>query len=273
MVDDGSPDNSFSEMRKLYEKYSNKITLVKLTRNFGQVPAMLAGYKTASGDAVISISADLQDPIELMKEMVEKWEEGNEIVVAYREQREDSILHRLFSRLAYSIARSSNPNIPQGGFDYVLMSKKAVEYVLSFRGRHKFFQGDVLWSGLSTAFIPYTRKSRQSGTSGYNFWSKYKMLIDWTLDASYLPIRFMSGLGIITSFAGALYCLIIVLNWYFNKIPFKGWAPIMIVFLIVGGIIMVMLGIIGEYLWRIYDDLRDKPLYIIESITQKESPQ
>lgn len=266
LVDDGSPDNSYQEMCTAHKTYPDKIVIVKLTRNFGQVPAMLAGYKAASGDAVISVSADLQDPIELMKDMVEKWEGGNEIVVAFRKQREDSAFARILSRLAYKIARSSNPNVPEGGFDYVLMSRKAVSLLLSYRGRHKFFQGDVLWAGLPTAFIPYIRKARPIGKSGYNFWQKYKMLIDWTLDASYLPIRFMSGLGILTAFIGIGYGFIIILAWFFRKTPFEGWAPIMIVTLVIGGMLMMMMGLIGEYLWRIYDDIRDKPLYVVDSV-------
>lgn len=266
LVDDGSPDDSYHEMCRAQKLFPDKVVLVKLTRNFGQIPAMLAGYKAATGKAVISVSADLQDPIDLMKDMVKKWEGGSEIVVAFRKQREDSTLARILSRLAYKIARSSNPSVPEGGFDYVLMSRKAVDLLLSYKGRHKFFQGDVLWAGLSSAFIPYTRKARPVGKSGYNFWQKYKMLIDWTLDASYLPIRFMSGLGIFTSLVGICYGFVIILAWFFQKTPFEGWAPLMIVMLVIGGMLMIMMGIIGEYLWRIYDDIRDKPLYVVDRV-------
>ena len=129
--------------------------------------------------------------------------------------------------------------------------------------RNRFFQGDLLWTGYRTTLIPYARLKRTVGKSQYNFWKKLKNFADAILDASYIPIRFISLLGIMTSFAGCLYMITVVASWYFNDTPFTGWAPLMMAILVVGGLIMTMLGIIGEYVWRIYDEVRKKPNYII----------
>ena len=263
-VDDGSSDGSWQELTNLREEYPNQVSLIKLSRNFGQVSAILAGYATAKGDAIITISADLQDPVSIMAQMVDHWAKGQEIVIANREARNDDIYSTLGSNIAYSLARKANPRIPEGGFDYLLMSKRAIEVLKSFKGRHRFFQGDVLWIGLPTTFIPYTRERRQHGKSRWTFRKKFKYSIDLILDSSYFPIRMMSAFGFFTASCGLLYTIIIVISWFQGDTPFKGWAPLMIIILIIGGLIMMMLGVIGEYLWRIYDDIKSRPLYIIE---------
>jgi polyisoprenyl-phosphate glycosyltransferase len=235
-----------------------------LSRNFGQVSAILAGYRASRGDAVITISADLQDPVGLMGEMVRQWEQGHEIVIAHRGSRNDDLASTIFSKLAYGIARRSNPRIPSGGFDYLLMSRRAIDLLGTFKGRHRFFQGDVLWLGLPTVFIPYARRRREHGRSGWSFGKKFKYFTDLMLDSSYLPIRMMSSIGFITACAGILYSAVIVGAWFLKRTPFPGWAPLMITLLLIGGLIMMMLGIIGEYLWRIYDDVKERPLFVVQ---------
>ena len=271
LVDDGSNDDSYNKLLSIYGRFSERIVVVKLSRNFGQLFAILAGYGIAKGDAIITISADLQDPVSLMAGMVSCWEQGNEIVVAYRQGREDDITARLFSKIDYSVARKANPNMPIGGFDYLLLSRKAVDLLKVFHGRHRFFQGDVLWLGLKTVFIPYLRKKRNFGKSGWSFSKKIKYFIDLVLDSSYLPIRMMSAIGVITALTGCIYAVAIVYSWLISKTPFQGWAPLMIIVLLIGGMIMTMLGVIGEYLWRIYDDVRERPMYVIEKITCNEN--
>ncbi len=264
-IDDGSPDKSWEVLERLRATYPNQVSLLKLSRNFGQLSAILAGYDAAQGDAVIMISADLQDPVELMGQMVSEWENGHDLVIAYRESRNDDWTARLFSRIAYAFARSANPRIPRGGFDYLLMSRRAVEILKTFRGQHRFFQGDVLWLGFPTAFLPYVRKRRKHGKSAYTFTRKLQSFLDLTLDSSFLPIRMMSATGFVTASAGMLYAVTIVLNRLIRgQFPFPGWAPLMIVILLTGGLIMMMLGVIGEYLWRIYDDIKGKPMYAVD---------
>lgn len=261
-VDDGSKDGSLREILELREK-DPRVKAITFTRNFGQMAAMLAGFKEATGDAVINISADLQDPIELIPQMVEKWEGGSEIVVCHRTDRSDSLLARLFSRLAYGVIRMSLPQIPRGGFDVVLMDRAVTDAFNAIDVRHRFFQGDLLWTGYRTSFIPYVRLKRTIGRSQYNFAKKLKNFLDAVLDASYLPIRFISLVGIVTAGLGLLYSATIVYSWLRGETPFTGWAPIMIAILVVGGLIMVMLGVIGEYVWRINEEVRKRPNYIV----------
>jgi len=261
-VDDGSKDGSLREILSLKEQDS-RIKVITFTRNFGQMAAMLAGFTEATGDAVINISADLQDPVELIPQMIEKWQGGSEIVICYRTDRSDTLLAKLFSRLAYGVLRMSLPQIPPGGFDFVLMDKKVMDVFNAIDVRHRFFQGDLLWTGYRTSFIPYVRLKRTIGKSQYNFGKKLKNFLDAVLDASYLPIRFISLVGIITSVLGVLYSVSIVISWLRGETPFSGWAPIMIAILLVGGLIMVMLGVIGEYVWRINEEVRKRPNYVI----------
>ncbi len=262
-VDDGSKDDSYAEMQEI-AAVDPFVRTIRFNRNFGQLAAILAGYRHSTGDAVINMSADLQDPVELTADMVEKWRNGSEVVVAHREDREDSLGAALFSRLAYGALRASNPGIPAGGFDFVLMSRRALDQFLEFKGRNRFFQGDVIWSGFATTYLPYVRRKRTIGKSQYSFSKKLKLFFDFLLDGSYLPIRLMSLCGVIVALLGGIYAAIVTVSWALDLTPFSGWAPLMIVILLIGGTIMLMLGIIGEYLWRILDEIKEKPLYVIK---------
>lgn len=261
-VDDGSDDGSLGELLAIQERDAG-VRVVSFTRNFGQMSAILAGLKVATGDLVLHLSADLQDPVELIPQLVRQFEAGNEVVVAYREAREDRLTSRLTSRLFYGIIRMSFPTIPPGGFDYVLMGRRVVDAFNQIDVRNRFFQGDVLWLGYKTAFVPYVRARRTHGKSQYTFAKRLKNSLDAILDSSYLPIRFISLIGVLTAFVGFVYAADIVYARLMHHIPATGLAPIMILVLIVGGVLMLMLGIIGEYVWRIYDEVKGKPNYII----------
>ena len=261
-VDDGSKDGSLNEILSLRE-LDSRVKVITFTRNFGQMAAMLAGFKEAKGEAIINISADLQDPIELIPQMVKKWEESAETVICYRTDRADTMAAKIFSRLAYGVLRMSLPQIPPGGFDFVLMDRKVMNEFNAIDVRHRFFQGDLLWTGYRTCFIPYVRLERTIGKSQYNFGKKLKNFLDAVLDVSYLPIRFISLMGVVTSAFGILFSISIVISWLRGETPFTGWAPLMIVTLLIGGMIMVMLGVIGEYIWRINEEVRKRPNYVV----------
>lgn len=261
-VDDGSDDGSLQEILDI-RKEDSRIKAITFTRNFGQMAAMLAGLREVSGDAVINISADMQDPVELIPQMVQKWSDGSEIVICYRTDRADALSSKLFSRFAYAILRYAIAEIPPGGFDFVLIDRGALDVFNSIDVRNRFFQGDLLWTGYRTSFIPYVRLKRLIGKSQYNFGKKMKNFLDAFLDSSYLSIRFISLVGLCISILAVIYSATIVYVWLRGETPFTGWAPIMMAILFVGGLIMIMLGVIGEYIWRIYDEVRKKPNYVI----------
>jgi len=263
-VDDGSGDGSLREMMQLKE-LDDRVKIITFTRNFGQMAAMLAGFKEATGDAVINISADLQDPVSLIPEMIKQWQQGSEIVICHRSDRSDPLASKIFSSVAYSLLRLSLPQIPSGGFDYVLMDRTVMDSFNAIDVRHRFFQGDLLWTGYRTSFIPYVRLKRTIGKSQYNFGKKMKNFLDAILDSSYLPIRFISMVGVLISVLGVFYSLNITYYWASGRTPFTGWAPIMIVVLLLGGGLMVMLGVIGEYVWRIYEEVRKRPNYVVRN--------
>jgi dolichol-phosphate mannosyltransferase len=264
-VDDGSDDGSLAELLGLREG-DPQVRVVSFTRNFGQMAAILAGFKQASGDLIVQMSADLQDPIALVPQMIAEYERGSEVVVCHRARREDGLSARILSRALYAILRLSFPQIPAGGFDYILLDRKVVDAFNAVEVRNRFLQGDILWFGYKTTFIPYTRQKREIGRSQYTFAKRLKNSLDAILDSSYLPIRFISLVGVLTAFAGFLYAVDIVYGRLQHDIPFTGWAPIMILILVIGGLLMLMLGIIGEYVWRIYDEVRGKPNYIVRQI-------
>lgn len=262
LVDDGSKDGSWMEILSLQAR-DPRVRAITFTRNFGQMAAMLSGFAEATGDAVINISADLQDPVELIPQMVAKWEGGSELVICFRANRSDPLVARVMSRAAYGLLRLALPQIPRGGFDVVLMDRVVMDAFNAVDVRHRFFQGDLLWAGYRTSFIPYERQKRSVGRSQYNFGKKLKNFIDAILDASYLPIRFISTVGAITAGLGFLYALDIVWATFNGESPFTGWAPLMVVLLVVGGLIMLMLGVIGEYVWRINEEVRKRPNYVV----------
>lgn len=268
-IDDGSEDSSLDEILKLKIEFPNEnIKIIKFTKNFGQISAIRAGYSIATGNTVINISADLQDPPALINKMIEiHLNENYEIVVCTREAREESYFRRKTSSIFYKLMKYlSFNNMPEGGFDFVLISDKVKKAILNNSESNPFWQGQLLYLGYKIKFIPYTRQKREVGISRWTFSKKLKYLIDGVLSYSYLPVRLMSLIGLIVSLFGFIYAIVIVIAWYFGNVPFSGYAPIMILVLVLSGFQMLMLGIIGEYLWRTLDQVRSRPPYIIEKI-------
>jgi glycosyltransferase involved in cell wall biosynthesis len=262
-VNDGSDDNSLQELLALRAEDA-KVEIVSFSRNFGQVPAIIAGLREARGDATVVMSADLQDPVDLIRDMIVSWQEEAEIVVCHRISREDSLLANLSSKFFYRLISFSNPNMPKGGFDFVLLGKTPRHVMASMRERNRFFQGDILWLGFPIKFIPYHRNKRTIGKSQWTLFKKVKYFIDGFLSTSYLSIRLMSLLGVGIASAGFAYAILLTILKLAYDISPTGIAPIMILLLVLGGTTMLMLGIIGEYVWRIYDETRSRPLYIVE---------
>ncbi len=264
-VDDGSDDGSLRELLAL-RNADSRVRVISFTRNFGQMAAILAGLKAASGDLVLHLSADLQDPVDLLPRMVRDYEAGSELIIAHRAERQDQWTSRVTSRVFYGIIRLSLPQLPAGGFDYVLMARRVVDSFNSIEVRNRFFQGDLLWLGYKTTFIPYVRARRTIGRSQYTFAKRLKNSLDAILDSSYLPIRFISGAGALFALLGFLYAANIAYWRLRYGLAFPGQAPIMILILVIGGMTMLMLGIVGEYVWRIYDEVKRKPNYVVREM-------
>lgn len=263
-VDDGSGDNSYDELKKLSNQNQN-IKVIKLSRNFGSHTAILAGISNCSGDCVTAISADLQDPPEIILEMIEKWKAGNKVVLAVRKDREESFLQKFISGTYYKLMKKyALPNMPEGGFDCFLIDKKVVDIIKTIEEKNTTLMGQILWCGFKTEKIYYTRKQREIGKSRWTLSKKVKLFIDSFLAFSYVPIRFMSFLGILISIFGFLFGCYILYNRVTNHIAVEGWASLMIVVLFLSGVQMIMLGILGEYLWRTFDTSRHRPVFIVE---------
>jgi dolichol-phosphate mannosyltransferase len=261
-VDDGSTDGSGAELAQLAAE-RDEVRVISLSRNFGQVPALVAGLERASGEATIVLSADLQEPVELVERMVEEWSSGSEIVVCYRVARSDSLVATGGSRLFYGLIALSRPAMPRGGFDFFLLGARARAAFLSLPERNRFLQGDILWLGFPLKMLPYVRQPRRVGRSQWTLGKKTKYFIDGLLTTAYWPIRAMTLVGLTVAVGGFVWAAVIVVRKLLGGIPAVGWAPIMIGILVVGGVIMTMLGVIGEYVWRIFDEVRARPLYLV----------
>jgi len=268
-IDDGSKDNSYSELL-LLQQNSEIVKVIKLTRNFGQVAAIMAGYQHARGKCIINLSADLQDPPQLINLMLEKFfKEEKQLVICTRKTRDESWFRRFTSKIFYSfIKKLQFSNMPEGGFDFALISARLRDIVVRNTNTNPFWQGQLLWAGYEPVFIEYDRQKREIGKSRWTLSKKIKYLIDGVLGYSYFPIRLMSVLGLIVFLLGAIYALVISVLYFFGHSPFKGWAPIMILILVLSGFQMLMLGIIGEYLWRTLEESRKKELFLIDKIVE-----
>lgn len=269
-IDDGSLDDSFQELLELSKTATYTVKILKFSRNFGQVPAIYAGYAKATGDVIVNISADLQDPPELIIQMIDAYRNDNfDIVICAREARDEGIFRRLTSAVFYALIRKlSFKNMPQGGFDYVLISKKVKNILLSNKDTNPFWQGQILWTGFQPKIIYYERQKRTIGKSKWTFSKKLKYLFDGVLAYSFYPLRLMSITGLVFFIAGILYGIIIVILYLQGTTPFKGWSPIMILILLSSGLQMLISGVIGEYLWRTLDQARNRPLYVIEQVIE-----
>lgn len=261
-INDGSKDNSLEILVKL-ANYNPDIIVLNLSKNYGQQYAILAGWKNAKGDVTIDFSADLQDPPEQCLNMLNEWEKGNKIVVSYRQENNTSASRKITSKLFYHFIL---PNAPNGGFDFTLLDRQPLNELISFKDKNRFYQADILSLGFSFCAIPYIKQKRAIGKSQYSAWDRFNLFLESYLNVSYTPIKFFSLVGLIVTIIGFIYGVIIFIGYFAIGYPFKGWTPIMLVILLLGGLILTSLGVIGQYIWRILDEVRARPNYIIENI-------
>lgn len=267
-VDDGSGDDSFEELLQIRQQHAGIVKIIKLTRNFGQQNAVLAGWSHVRGSCVITMSADGQDPVGLINEMLEShFQEGYQVVICTRIGRDESAFRIFTSRIFYTLMRKLTfPNMPSGGFDFTLMSMRALQVFLKNVDASLFSQGLLLWMGFRTKFIEYHRRERITGKSRWTFGKKITYLLDGVLAFSFTPLRVCSGAGICFAFLGFLYATDVFFGTLLFGNPVKGWAPIIILILIIGGFQLLMLGIVGEYLWRTLAQVRKRDMFIIDEV-------
>lgn len=263
-VDDGSKDGSYKALLELREK-DDRFKVVKLSRNFGSHTAILAGFAHATGDCMTMVAADLQEPLEIIIEMYEKWKQGKKVVIAVRKDREDGFFQKLFSNTYYSLMQKyALKDMPSGGFDCFFIDKKVRDVLVSMNEKNSSIVGQVLWAGFEMDKIYYVRKKREIGESKWTLSKKIKLFIDSFMAFSYVPIRFISTLGIFISIIGFILAVFLIVNKFMFNVPVQGWTTMMITLLMLSGIQMLTLGVIGEYLWRNFDESRGRPTYIVE---------
>jgi glycosyltransferase involved in cell wall biosynthesis len=271
-VDDGSGDHSLAELMQIRSQWPDRVAVIKLSRNFGQVAAIRAGFEYCRGRCVVTMSADGQDPAGLINDMLEAhFRDGCEVVIAERQDRDESAYRVITSRLFYTLMRKLNfPRMPRGGFDFALLGRKALQAFLRQQESRPFLQGQILWLGFSLKVLQYTRRARRKGRSRWSFGRKLTYLIDGLVGYSFLPIRLVSVLGSLVALAGFVYALVIIYIRLVHGLPVKGWAPFMVVLLVLGGVQMITLGIFGEYVWRILAQVQNRPLFVVEDVYPRE---
>lgn len=265
-VNDGSRDNSL-ELLIHESKKDSRIKIVNLSRNFGSMAAIQAGIAISSGDCIGVITADLQDPPQLFEKMIEKWEKGKKVVIAVRQARKESFLKTFFANLFYFlISKYALAHYPRGGFDFVLIDKQVGEEITRMTEKNTNVMNLIYWLGYDRDFIYYVRGERKHGKSQWTLAKKIKFFIDSFIAFSYTPIRLISLFGFIIALLSFTYGIYVIVNYFMGEIPIEGYTALMSVITFLFGIVMIMLGIIGEYLWRILDETRKRPLYVIDSI-------
>ena len=269
-VEDGSRDNSFEVLDTLAHT-EPRMRIVKLSRNFGSNAAVLAGLSHARGDAVAAIAADLQDPPELIHEMLAQWRAGHKVVLATRRTRDDPGLTAVISDIFYWLFRRyAIGAMPRRGFDFFLIDYQVCELITRIQENNAYLMGLILWMGFDRAIVPYDRVKRNSeyGRSMWSFTRKVKYFIDAFAAFSFVPVRAASVVGFLVATAGLIYALVVIIARVFFDFPVEGWASLMVVVLLASGTQMIMLGILGEYLWRTLDETRRRPQYIVERILE-----
>ncbi len=266
-VDDGSGDRSLEILLGYQAKNPGKIKVVKLTRNFGSMAAIQAGFSVAEGDCIGVITADLQDPPELFVEMAEHWKKGIKAVFAVRKERRDSTLKKLFSHIYYFLLRKfAIPDYPKGGFDFLLIDRQVLKEVDGIKEKNTNLMSLIFWLGHKNVMIPYVREVRKKGRSRWTFSKRVKLFIDSFVAFSYVPIRFLSLVGLLVAASSFLYAGIVFYVWLVSGIEVKGFTALVLSLTFTAGIQMTMLGVLGEYLWRTLDETRRRPIFVIDEV-------
>lgn len=267
MVDDGSKDGTLNELLKFEKANPGKVKVVKLVANYGSYNAIVAGMEVATGDCNVVITADLQDPVELMPKMYAYWQQGLKLVIANREERTEGFFKDLFAKTFQFLMKNfALENLPDGGFDYVLFDKMVREEVVKMQEKNTNSLYLMLALGFDYVNIPYVRRERKIGKSRWTLKKKLKLFVDSFVSFSFLPIRVITTTGFLLGFSALAYGLFVAFARITGVIESKGWSSTMLVLLFVSSFQMISLGILGEYLWRTLDASRKRPNYLIDKV-------
>lgn len=263
-VDDGSNDNTLEIIKQIPPQWT-KIRYVSLARNFGKEAAMLAGLDYTIGDAIIIMDADLQDPPTIIPELVKAWEDGNEDVYAKRISREgESWLKKISSAMYYRILqRLSDIEVLVDVGDFRLLDKKCVGALRNLREHNRYTKGLFCWIGFKKKQILYNRESRVAGSTHWNYWKLTKLAIDGIVSFSAVPLQLIALLGGVISLAAIGFMLYVVMHTLLFGDPVAGYPSMMAIILFMGGIQLIALGVIGEYIGKIFSEVKNRPVYIV----------
>ena len=266
VVDDHSSDSTYRVLKNIADKDKN-VRGVRLSRNYGSHKAITAGLHLARGDFAIVMATDLQDPPETIPKLIKKWKEGAQIVWAVRGTREgETAVTKGFSRFYYWLMKRvvGIKDLPSTGADFFLIDKKVIEALKLFKESNTNIFSLITWMGFKQDRISYVKQARLHGKSGWTLRKKLRLVIDSVTTFSHVPIRFMTYLGIIIALIGFMYACFVFTN-ALSGIPIPGWSSLIIVITLLGGFQLIMIGILGEYLWRVLDESRQRPQFLIES--------
>lgn len=269
VVDDHSGDDTFAVAAGIAQR-DGRVRAIRLARNSGSHTATSCGLHQARGDCAVVLAADLQDPPETLPALLDQWQAGNQVVWAVRARREGERASTVgFARLYYLIMRRlvGMQEMPASGADFFLLDRRVLDAFCQFNESNVSILALLTWMGFRQTSITYDKQARLHGQSGWSLGKKFKLVVDSVTSFSYLPIRLMSIVGFIVAIIGFLYAGVVVVNALAGRPP-EGWASLMVVVLVVGGIQMLMMGVLGEYLWRALDEARGRPRYIIETSTE-----
>lgn len=263
-INDGSSDNSLEILKELHAKDSH-VHIINFSRNFGHQAALSAGYDHATGDFVVAIDADLQDPPEVIPLMVEQWRNGYEVVYGIRTHRMGEGAFKLWTaRLFYRVlSRLTNVSIPHDVGDFRLLDKRAVNAFQRIREKNRYIRGLVSWLGFRQTGVPFTREPRFAGETKYPLRRMLKFALDGITTFSTVPLQLSSYLGLFVSCLCLLYLPYAFWLKFFTDRPVLGWTSLVVAVLFLGGVQLITLGVIGEYIGRIYEEVKQRPLYIV----------
>lgn len=263
-INDGSTDNTFEKLVELNQQ-NPAIKIVNLSRNFGKEIALTAGIDYASGAAVIPLDADLQDPPELIAQLIAKWREGYDVVYAVRRSRQGETWLKQVSAKAFyrTISSISHVPIPANTGDFRLLDRRVVEAIKKLPERTRFMKGLFTWVGYKQTAVFFDRKPRYCGKTSWNYWQLWNFALDGIISFSYLPLKVWSYVGISISLISLLYALMLVLRTLIFGVDVPGYASLMVAILFLGGIQLITLGVLGEYLGRVYEEVKGRPLYLV----------